>query len=219
MSAVSYSGIGSYNQCPSRFKRRYVTKEIVKEPPQDPSSGAGRGLRIHQSVEDCLSGKTKKVDPEIQKMYGEWILSIAEDSTPELEFAFNNMWERVAFDDPEAMIRGFIDNIHKTDKLVVHEWKTGKVYDTHADQRALYALACLLIYPEFETVEVICVYFDQGKNVNTHYNRAELATYKWMWERKINKTKPPQAYPMRPGWYCGWCPYSSKKGFGGKCPN
>ena len=116
-----------------------------------------------------------------------------------------------------AKIRGFMDNVYNGDKLVVHEWKTGKEYDSHSLQRSLYGLASLLLFPEYDDVEVITVYLDQKVNRPTKFTKGQQLTYQWVWQRHINKTRPPQPYPMRPSWKCRFCNYSKNRG--GKCPN
>ena len=218
MGPVSYSGLGMYTKCPSSFHRKYNLKEEVKYPPTRENAPAMfRGTDIHNSIEHCLLGEREDVHEDIHD-YLPWILSMREHSKPELEFAFDLNWEPVAFDAEDARIRGFMDNVHVgDDELVVHEWKTGKMYDEHSKQRNLYGLACLILFPKYDKVRVITVYLDQRKNVETTYHMSMISTYKYMWDRHINKVYPPQPYPMRPGWYCRFCNYS--KNSGGKCPN
>ncbi len=220
MTTVSYSGLSMYTQCPSSFQRKYLLKEkVLSEPTRESAPAMFRGTDIHNSIEDLLNGKREDVHKEIQKNYLGFCTELKEKGTQaELAFAFDTNWEPLTFDDPTAEIRGYMDAVLCTDdELVVYEWKTGKEYPEHANQRHLYGLAAMLMFPQHDKVRVIGTYLDQCKNVENSYLRSQLTTLKWTWTRKINKTKPPQPYPMRPSWKCRYCNYSKNQG--GTCPN
>ena len=220
MITVSYSGLGSYNKCPNQFARRYVYKEPVEKGP--PSPPMQRGLEIHESIEDVINGKNTKVHSEIV-FYQEYVSMLAAmGAIAEAPFNFGQGWEARPFEDVDGWgTRGFLDchvvPKEEPDKGYVQEWKTGKAYDDHSLQRDLYGLSMFLMYPDVQTVKVDTIYLDQKDTQSTEYSRDKLVTYKWVWERKINKVQPPQKYPMRPGWWCRGCPYSTRNG--GSCPN
>ena len=216
--AVSYSGISTYVDCPSKFKRKYITKEKSGPPPTRESAPAMfRGTDLHGSIEDVLNNKANKLPQAIQP-YDQFVISLRnQGAVPEEAFAFNAKWERVEFDDDTAEVRGFLDCKVADKQLIIYEWKTGKIYDSHVEQRHLYGLAGLLMHPEYDRVRVITTYLDLMENRENTYPRDMIKTYQWMWERKINKTKPPQPYPMRPSWKCKFCQFSKKQG--GLCPN
>ena len=215
---ISYSGESMYVNCPSSFNRKYNLKEVVKNPPtRETAPAMFRGTDLHNSIEDFLLNKRNDLPKEI-KAYNDFCIGIRTlGAVPELEFAFDANWESVKFDDPIAEIRGFMDAVLVGTELIVYEWKTGKRYDEHSKQRSLYGLAALLMNPDYQKVRVITVYLDQQDLDETTYHKHMLVTYKWMWGRRINGTKPPQIYPMRPSWKCRFCGFSKNQG--GKCPN
>jgi len=216
---VSYSGITMYNNCPSSFKRKYILGEAQGAPAtRETAPAMFRGTDLHEAVESLLKGEINQLPKEIG-MYNDFCVGLrTQGALPEVEFAFNEEWELVDFDDPTARIRGFLDaKLCTEEQLIVYEWKTGKVYDEHVFQRNLYGLAALLMHPEHKKVRVITTYLDQKMNKETTYTSDMVKSYKWMWDRSINKTQPPQPYPMRPGWKCRWCSFSKRSG--GKCPN
>ena len=217
--AVSYSGITTYDECPSKFKRKYILKEHGgPEPTRETAPAMFRGTDIHNSIEDMLNGKTHELHKEITKFHPFVKGLRTEGAIAEEAFAYTKDWEPVDFDSPDAEVRGFLDaKLYKPEFARVFEWKTGKEYESHALQRSLYGLVALLEYEEVPSVTVETHYLDIDKIVPTIYYRENLITYKWSWDRRINKTKPPQPYPMRPSWKCKWCPYSRKQG--GACPN
>jgi RecB family exonuclease len=218
---VSYSGLGTYDECPRKFKRKYIDKEEVKQPPTpETAPKLFRGTRVHKEIELFLKGEAECFGKECES-FKNLIHELKEiGAQAEVEFCLSNDWEIQDFDAEEGLLRGVIDVVDVRDgekEGRCYDWKTGKIYDSHSDQRALYALALFIKYPELESIVSTSVYLDQKKQVSTTYSRANLTAYKWVWERRVNKTRPPQMYPMRPSWKCKFCDYSKLKG--GKCPN
>lgn len=215
---VSFSGMQSYDQCPSSFQRRYILKEAV-----DQAEGGGgspamlRGSRIHKGCENYLLDRDEL--PEEAKSFRQlfYALKHQRQARPEVRFAFDSEWNLVDFNDKEtAQVRGILDIIHDDDgTCYVTELKTGKKYPEHSLQRSLYGLAGGLMYPECEVITVQTVYLDSGEVIPTVFHGDQLETYKWVWQRLINKCQPPQEYPQRPSWKCRFCDYHEDKG--GKC--
>jgi len=218
---LSYSGISAYEQCPSKFNRKYNLKEVVAQPPTPQTAPAMfRGTRLHAELEDLLNGKTDAVNREIA-FYGDFARELkAGGAKAEVEFCLTDDWEFQPFDSEDGLLRGVMDVEHVTEgeKIgEVYDWKTGKVYESHADQRALYALVLLLKYPAITSVYSASVYLDQKKMADNTYQRDRLDGYKWVWKKRAEKTRPPQEYPMRPSWKCRVCEFSTSKG--GTCTN
>jgi hypothetical protein len=133
-----------------------------------------------------------------------------------MEFALTKDWEATEFDADDAYVRGFMDNVFVyPDRLCIHEYKTGQEYDDHADQKALYAMIAMLLFPDHNSVEIKGMYIDKQKEVVNTYSRALLHSMKYHWKREIDKLSVP-IYPTRPGGHCRWCPKSNKGG--GPCP-
>ena len=176
-----------------------------------------RGTDLHNAIEDMLNNKSNKL-PKAISHYTDFVLGLRTmEAKPEVPFAFNALWESVDFEDETAEIRGFLDCELVGQELIVYEWKSGKKYDDHVVQRNLYGLAALIRNPSYEKVRVITTYLDSSSNDETTYHAPMLNTYKWFWTKKINSTRPPQPYPMRPSWKCGTCQFSRNRG--GLCPN
>jgi len=214
--AASYSRVGLYEKCPASYEWQYV---LGHKEDFNPGPAALRGLNIHQSIEDHYN-EVGELHHEIPEKVAKWILEPKGHecvANPEMKFAFTKEWRECDFDDPEAYVRGLMDNVFVYhDKVLVHEYKTGQVYDDHVDQKQLYAMAILLMYPELDEVEVIGIYIDQKKQFPTKYSRMHLHSMQYTWSRRIDKMTLP-LYPARPGIHCRWCPKSNKKE-GGTCP-
>jgi hypothetical protein len=209
----------TYKKCPANYQWQYILGNVRKDPP---SPAAQRGLTIHQSIEDfhnhegCLHEDIPIVIAEHINLYynvPEWT------AYPEYEFAVTNEWIPTQFDNDNAYIRGYMDNLfvrHCPDtkdvtEVVVDEYKTGQEYDEHAQQKQLYAMICFVLFPEVNSVVVNGVYIDKKKIVPTAYSRAHLHSMQYTWDREIAKLSVP-IYPARPGMHCRWCPKSKEKG-------
>ena len=216
--AASFSRVSLYKKCPASYEWQYVlgNKEAFS-----PGPAAERGTRIHNSIEDYFLDRGP-LDPEVPDKFVT-LFSQMKDSgnhtqvLPEHPFALTDKWEPTQFDADDAWVRGLMDNMFVyEDRLLIHEYKTGQEYPEHADQKQLYAMVGLILYPEFDSVEVQGVYIDGKKIIPTVYSRGHLQSMKFVWERQIKKMALP-LYPARPGMHCRWCPKSSKKE-GGSCP-
>lgn len=214
---VSFSGMQLYNTCPSAFQRRYILQEETHGDGK-PSDAAARGTRIHRGVELFLRGVEDELPDEALSFEGLfYALRDEREAQPEKQFAFDPEWNEVEFSDKEnAQVRGILDIVYEHEgRCMVMELKTGKKYEEHALQRSLYGLAGALLYPDTDTVTVQTIYLDGAVVDETTFMRGQVDTYKWVWQRYVNKCQPPQPYPQRPSWKCRFCEYHKDKG--GKC--
>ena len=209
--AISFSRAMLYKKCPASYEWQYI---LGHKEEFDPGPAAMRGTRIHDSIERAyLEGDPSHIDSEVPSKMLPHILEHMDkdcECRPEMAWAVTKDWEVTGFDSEDAYLRGLMDNVFiYPDRVVIHEYKTGQVYDEHADQKQLYALVALLMWPDIPEVEVIGVYIDGKKLVPTRYSRGHLMTMKYTWDRLVQKMALP-IYPTRPGMHCRWCPKSSK---------
>lgn len=219
MPAISYSGLTMYEKCPRSFQLKYIIKHPEGEFVVSPAMA--RGSRVHQAAEDYVNSAIQKLPKELEGKQGFFDRIVAVGTAvPELHFNLTREFDSIDFEDKEGgYIRGIMDlALPQGDLLEIKEYKTGKKYDSHADQRSLYSLAGLVLFPEAKVVRTTTVYFDlKNKDETLTVERDQLDDMKWSWSRRVNRTKPPQEYKMRPGYYCRWCNFSKAKG--GPCPN
>ncbi len=214
----SYSSWATFLKCPAKFKFAYIDKE-----PQPKISQAGeRGKRIHDSIEQFfLTEGSAPLDSEIHAEHGLWFTHLMEDAenTPEVEWRLNV--ELTELRKGQTMFaKGFFDLQTMHDgELDIYEWKTGKIYDDHLDQRFLYGLAALALFPEQDIVRVIGKYLDQkGKEVVNEYKRKDLLFLRKEWRKRFNQIEEAaeqNLFPTKPSWGCRYCAFSKQNG--GKC--
>lgn len=222
MGAVSYSGLMMFEKCPRSFKYKYIDKLQVSGT-FTPSPAMLRGSKLHNAAEYYVDGSIDVLPEELrerQKMFDR--LRGFDYALPEWEFNLTEDWTGIPFERKEdGFIRGIIDLLVPHENLLeIKEYKTGRVYDSHPDQRGLYGMAGLVLFPQVDHARITTVYFDLGgADQTTEMSRSDLEAIKWSWARRINKTVDVgQPYPMRPSkMNCKWCDYSKKKG--GPCPN
>lgn len=218
--AISFSRAALYKKCPASYEWQYV---LGNRDEREPGAAASRGTLIHNSIEEYYNQIHDELHPEIPSKVGgylrEFKAHVVEKACgvmPEMPFALTEEWKACDFDAEEALLRGFMDCVFTyPEHVAIHEYKTGKEYDEHADQKQLYAAVALTIFDHVDEVEVVGVYIDQKKLVPTRYNRAHLPAMKHTWERLIDQMNTP-IYPARPGFHCRWCP-KSKRHNGGMC--
>jgi len=145
--AVSYSRMSLYKKCPASYEWQYV---LGNKQPVEPGSAADRGLRIHQSIENwynCVGDLDEEIPFKIAEKLNVTYIDVNDNkcaTLPEFEFAVNKDWEKCGFEDDEAIIRGYIDNLFLyDDKVLIHEYKTGREYPEHDEPKRLYGIIAL----------------------------------------------------------------------------
>lgn len=213
----SYSRIATFKKCPAKYNWSYIDKIDV---PFIPSPAMERGSRIHDSLEQFMNKHTDMLDPEIHEHYGQFFFSIRENYTvqPEAKWAFNWQWEPCDYDDPNCMVRGFMDLkfVPEEENIQVYEYKTGKQYvDEHRHQMLLYGVAALLQHPQKEGVDVTAVYLDLKKNDKIYYPASMMFEYKPAFKREFREIEDCEEFIPKPQFSCRWCQFS--KNNGGPC--
>lgn len=210
----SYSSMATFKQCPQKFKFAYIDKvEVTKLPP---SPALERGTAVHESVDSYINRTTEYLHPDIHKNWGQYLHSIRESSTKlHPEFAWGITWEYEPchYDDPKAMLHGYIDLLGIPEDpdgtIDIYEWKTGGKYaDAHTDQIHLYSVAMLCHYPDREWVDAVVVYFDGHSAINIKYPKSMLFEYKPALRREVGLIADATRFPAKPSFKCKWCPYS-----------
>lgn len=215
---MSYTMFGTWKTCPQKYAYRYIER-LPSTRPKSPQ--AERGTAVHNSIERFFKGEHDELHPEIAGKYGQWMTDLrGHPAHVEYRFAVNADWEPVEYKDPEAQWRGFIDlwvlpsEGNKVNTLF--EWKTGGIYDDHAEQADLYATCMQSIAPpEVKETNVLNVYLDKGKNVQRGVNHLQLRGAQVLWENKRRGFEYDNDYVPNPGYYCRWCDYA--KDNGGPC--
>jgi hypothetical protein len=147
----SYSSISLFQQCPKKYYRLRVAKDIV-EPPRDYLL---YGSAVHKAAEDYVRDGTpipekyafvqQRIDP---------FVSIEGEKLCEYEMGLTKNMEPCGFRDKNVWFRGIADLlIVNKDKARIVDWKTGKS-SQYADKKQLELLS-LLVFKHFPQVKSI----------------------------------------------------------------
>lgn len=169
---------------------------------------------MHAAMEDYIKGHSKELPAELS-YYQQFLDGIIQHSdcelVPELKIAVTKDWKPADFDG-EYWWRGILDLFLKHPEVViVYDWKTGKVYDDHQDQREIYSLG-IFAHHDVAEVRAVHVYLDQRINRETIYHRDMVEELREKWVKRVDRMVSDQDLIPSPGFYCRFCPYSRAKG-------
>lgn len=147
----SYSSISLFQQCPRKYYRLRVVKDIV-EPPQQ---HLVYGTEVHQAAEDYVCGD-KALDPKYAfiKPTLDALKALPGTKLCEHEMGLTKDFEPCGFRDENVWFRGIADLIIiDGDKAHLVDYKTGKS-SQYADTKQLELLA-LLVFKHFPNVKSV----------------------------------------------------------------
>ena len=183
--------------------------------PQTGSIASNRGTDTHALIEKYLiSGAELPFELSYSQGFLGELRASAHLVLPEHKLAVDKDWVGVGWDSPDAWCRGILDLliVPRGAKATVYDWKTGKMYDEHYEQKELYAaLVFANLAEEIVEVEAIHVYLDLKKNTTRTYHRTQVEPVHQRWKARADKLLQEDYTPL-PGWYCRYCSYSKLKG-------
>jgi RecB family exonuclease len=272
--AWSYSRYQTYSACPLKAKFLYIDKfkepdsesgvngtrihalaalvATGKLPPPDRDSA-----QFLPELQQVL--KSKKMPEELVSFKEEFkSLRKAPNVQAEAQWAFDKDWNSLGpqgwFDMRRCWLRVKVDTHYlevtkkgklQSTKVIIVDYKSGKIHDDHAEQRSLYALGAFLMYPDAVAVDVSHWYFEVCGNCKLpkkhHYQKDgafvcstgargkykpgveaaeqwtadQLDALKAEWTKRTNAMLKDTTFAPRPGQHCGWCHF--RKGNGGPC--
>ena len=205
----SYSSISLFQQCPRKYHRMRVVKDIV-EPPQ---TYLIYGTEVHKAAEEYLRdgtpipAKYAYIQPKIEPfknmegtMYCEHEMGVTKDLEP------------CGFHDKNVWFRGIADVlIIDGDKARIVDWKTSKT-SRYADKKQLELLSLLVFkhFPQVKTINAGLVFLVVDDLVRAKYEREieGRAWTKWLGEtQQLDKAFEADVWNPKPNFTCnGWCP-------------
>jgi len=204
----SYSSISLFQQCPRKYHRMRVVKDIV-EPPQ---LHLDYGKTVHKVAEDYIKDGTPippqyafikpRLDP-FKEMAGEKLC--------EYEMGLTKQFEPCKFGDKEVWFRGIADLlVLNGDKASIVDWKTGKS-SRYADKKQLELLS-LLVFKHFPNIRSVraCLVFLVAEDLvpATFVSDDQPELWKrWIPEiERLEKSFESDVWNPVPNFTCrGWC--------------
>lgn len=211
----SLSKLGTFTKCRRKFLYSYIEGR-----PAPAGSAADRGVAVHAAIEAFFKDG-KSLPPEFAYWTNYFTTLRSLPNFPELELGMRPGWVPCSFGDPTVWWRGVLDLwvLHEG-KGWLFDWKTGKIYEDHDDQKELYAIASFLAHPEIDEIQAFHIYVDIKKTTHKVYQRDSLDALIAKWNAKLapyfaalamvaaDPTDAHMYFSTNPGYLCAYCPYS-----------
>lgn len=205
----SYSSLDLFKQCPHKYYRLKVKKDVV-EPPQD---HLFYGLKVHKAAEDFI-----KSDTPIPAEYAEMLEPIKKlkdmpgEKLCEYRMGLTRNLEPCKFGAKEVWWRGIADLIvMQGDKAYVVDYKTSKS-SKYADLKQLEILSLALFkhFPKLHRIKAGLLFVVANDFVKTEFEpeSSRVLWTKWMEDTaRLEKAVELNVWNPRPNFTCnGWCP-------------
>jgi hypothetical protein len=216
----SPSKLSCYEQCPAQASYKYLHKL-----PEPKGEALIRGSAIHEAAELYVTGRTKKLDPNLSK--AKKVLDTLRKEynkglvRTELDLAYTKDWESCGWMDKAVYCRFKVDVVKldhpDSGECLIIDWKTGKFKPNgEYDQLRLYCLAVLSNSELHMEKAVAELYFtDVGEPVRRDNGRlvlSELAAERVKWDKRVKRMFADTEHAPSPGPNCRWCPWTVQKG-------
>lgn len=205
----SYSSLSLFQQCPHKFYRLRVVKDIV-EPPTEHLT---YGLEVHKAAEEYI--RDGKPIPEkfgfIEKSL-EALKAIGGTYLCEHKLGLTRGFEPCGFFDKDVWWRGVADLIIISgDKAYVVDYKTGKS-SKYADTKQLeiLSLAVFKHFPEVKKVKAGLLFVVAKDFIKADYSEEAQGEYWLRWVEETTKLEAAyknQVWNPKPNFTCrNYCP-------------
>jgi CRISPR/Cas system-associated exonuclease Cas4 (RecB family) len=224
---LSFSSWSTYHQCPFKYKAKNILG--IREEFSGPA--AERGTGIHNMIEEYIRQNSHKLpwDEEdgvakvpklghkhplhpVVNHFRDWPNG---DRHAERKFFFDIDWSPYCTKENAAFTVVFDVAARKDNIVEIGEWKSGKPYDGHAEQRLMYALAGLAIWMP-EKVIVTTYYVDMTSDAKRlTVTPDDLEDLKEIWNSRRETIMNDNIMAPRPNDKCRYC--YLRKSAGGIC--
>lgn len=208
---LSYSSLKTFYDCPYKFKAQYIDGNWAPR-----KQATDRGTELHNLLEQFFKGSPYPSSVKELKPWQRFMEALSvKPNEAEGEAAVDGAWNRVPYKSKEAVYRGKWDL--KVDEqegiLDIFDWKSGKIYDDHADQGLTYCA----MNPGYTTYRTHFVYLDQPTVVISNtYDADFIESERKELSEKIELIRSTTIFLPNPGRpRCNWCHLSWRKG--GEC--
>jgi RecB family exonuclease len=203
----SYSSIKLYENCPLRYYRQRIVKDVT-----DPGGDASKhGERIHTFLENRLKGSGLDAEVAQYEPLCASVESLAKQGTLhiEKELVLTENLVPTGWWDSDAWLRSKLDVLVVIDATaVVMDWKTGK---RNADQFQMQMFAAQVFkhFPDVQQVKTSLVWLKTMEMDTEVYNRADINT---VWAeimkriQRIHSSVEHDNWPAKPSGLCRFCP-------------
>lgn len=200
----SLSRLQTYEGCAKKYEFRYIQGLKSEAGP-----AAARGQLKHQTIEDYLNEVSSILPVELGH-YTAFLNHLKSmKCRAELKMGLDKNWLPVPYDSEEVWLKAVLDAlVLEPVQATLFDWKSGKIYDKHEDQKDLYSIIVLATHPEIYQVRAVHVYIDQGKNREKTIHRDQALVIQQKFEARVEKMEGDREHIPNPTFMCRYCSYS-----------
>jgi len=204
----SYSSINLFKQCPHKYYRLRVVKDIV----EPPAEHLNYGLEVHKAAEDYIGKGTPIPEKYIFiKEHLDKLNLIKGTKLCEYKMGLTSNLEPCGFFDKDVWWRGVADLIIiNGDKAYMIDYKTGKSAK-YADTKQLELLSCALFkhFPEVKKVKGGLLFLVANDLVKDDFEVDNEGVYwtKWLEDtQRLEAAIQNNVWNKKPNFSCrSWC--------------
>jgi len=204
----SYSSINLFKQCPHKYYRLRVVKDIV----EPPAEHLNYGLEVHKAAEDYIGKGTPIPEKYIFiKEHLDKLNLIKGEKLCEYKMGLTSNLDPCGFFDKDVWWRGVADLIILNgDKAYIIDYKTGKSAK-YADTKQLELLSCALFkhFPEVKKVKGGLLFLVANDLVKDDFEVDNEGVYwtKWLEDtQRLEAAIQNDVWNKKPNFSCrSWC--------------
>lgn len=206
--AHSYSAVKLYENCPQRYYRQRIVKDVVDEG----GEASKFGERIHKMLEDRMRDRTPlPIEAAPYEPLCRSLERAAEggELSVEKELVLTEALSPTGWWEPDAWLRSKLDIlVVRGERAVVLDWKTGK-RSPDFFQMGIFAAQVFKHYPDVTRVDSSLVWLRQYEMDTETYLRSQSNA---LWAdilsriRRIYQSVEHDNWPAKPSGLCRYCP-------------
>lgn len=203
----SYSSIKLFENCPLRYYRQRITKDVKDEG----GEASKHGERVHELLELRLKGSDIAQEVEQYEPLCQSVEKISRDGELhiEKELVLNENLHPTGWWDADAWLRSKLDVlVLRGEDAVVMDWKTGK-RNPDFFQMQIFAAQVFKHYPDVQRVKTSLVWLKTLEMDTETYERVNInAAWAEIMGRiqRIHDAYDSGNWPARPSGLCNYCP-------------
>lgn len=208
----SLSRLKTFETCHAKYDYRY--RQHIEDTYKSPA--AERGILIHKGIEAAINS-TSPV-PEEASFLSTYVNEVRGKENflvrPEFRLELTRDWKPVGPGD-EVWFVGILDllSVDPTQtRAVVDDWKSGKIYPDHEQQKELYGITTFRLLPTVQELLTQFHYFDLGKVVTRTYYPGHVEPAMERWNSRVAKMEAATEFLPMPSYSCRYCSFSKARG-------
>lgn len=218
--ALSHSRLSDFNQCPLKFKLKYIDKDPMFKEDDQASPHLVRGNNVHKALENYtvqkLAGDEISISslPEVEstKPFINRLFENYPQVIPESQIAVNSKWEKVEWFARDAYYRVIMDVIAiRPQDAIIGDYKTGKIRDYDGGPHGFGQLhlsggVALNFWPNIPIVTTVYIYVDHRKTFTKQFTQEDRPTILAHFDREYDKVNSEKEFKPKVNEFCKWCP-------------